>query len=47
MSYKGPYMKRKIINNRTAARRRTLVKFRHSRLLRRQKLFFSLIQTED
>ncbi|MFD1097383.1 hypothetical protein [Shewanella litorisediminis] len=40
-------MKRKTINNHTAARRRTLVKFRHSRLLRRQKLFFSLIQSEE
>ncbi|WP_276313006.1 hypothetical protein [Shewanella zhuhaiensis] len=42
-------MKRKANNNHThaAARRRTLIKFRHSRLLRRQKLFFSLIQPED
>ncbi|WP_284730700.1 hypothetical protein [Shewanella jiangmenensis] len=39
-------MKRRSINNNAAARRRTQVKFRHARMLRRQKLFFNQAQTE-
>lgn len=39
-------MKRKAISN-TAARRRTLLKVRHRRILNRQKLFFTFIQSQD
>jgi DNA-directed RNA polymerase specialized sigma54-like protein len=38
-------MKRKLIHS-TAARRRTLMKVRHKRILNRQKLFFNFIQPE-
>lgn len=39
-------MRRKILNN-TAARRRTILKIRHRRILNRQKLFFTFIQAQD
>lgn len=42
----GVYMKRKAISN-TAARRRTLLKICHRRILNRQKLFFTFIQSQD
>ncbi|BCV28872.1 MAG: hypothetical protein Sw1PiTSA_08430 [Shewanella algae] len=39
-------MKRKTINN-AMARRRSLVKTRHKRILNRHKLFFSFLQQAD
>ncbi len=39
-------MRRKIINN-TMARRRSLVKTRHKRILNRHKLFFNFLQQAD
>lgn len=39
-------MRRKIINN-TMARRRSLVKIRHKRILNRHKLFFNFLQQAD
>lgn len=41
----GQYEKKTISN--TVARRRTLLKVRHRRILNRQKLFFTFIQSQD
>jgi len=39
-------MRRKMSHN-NASRRRTLLKVRHRRILNRQKLFFTFIQSQD